>query len=65
MAMHQNRPNASETFLESQRLTKELLRTAGLETLKAGCVKLNIVDFQLQEIVVQPAETRVRLHRVE
>ena len=65
MALHQNRLPQTPQFLEAQRLCRELLRTAGMETLKRGHVTLRIVDFQLQELEAQPAPTRVKLHRAE
>ena len=65
MALHAARQPESPEFEEAQRLVRELLRTAGLEKLDHGRVTLNIVHFQLQEIVVAPAERRVRLGRRE
>ena len=65
MSTHANRQPQSPQFIEAQRLTRELLRTAGLEALKIGRVTLHIADHQLQEIEVQPAPTRVKLQRVE
>lgn len=65
MALHQSRLPPNPQFVEVQRLCRELLRTAGLETLKLGHVTLHIVDFQVQEIEAHPAPTRVKLHRAE
>ena len=65
MALHANRQPESPQFAEAQRLVRELLRTAGLESLKMGHVTLHIADYQLREIEAQPAPTRVRLARTE
>ena len=65
MSAHANRQPQSPQFLEAQRLVRELLRTAGLESMKIGHVTLHIADHQLQEIEAQPAATRVKLRRVD
>ena len=65
VSAHANRQPQNPQFTEAQRLTRELLRTAGLDSLKVGHVTLHIADYQLREIEAQPAPTRVRLQRVE
>ena len=64
MSAHPAREPQNPQFVEAQRLTRELLRVAGLESLKVGHVKLHLLDHQLLEIEAVPAPTRVRLKRV-
>lgn len=64
MAPHANRAPENPQFLEAQRLVRELLRTAGIK-MEHGCVKLHIINHQLEEMSAQAAEKRVRLRSLE
>ena len=65
MSAHPARQPENANFMEAQRLTRELLRTLGLEGIRTGRIGLYLVDGNLREADAGPSPMRVTVPRRE